>query len=176
MHETSSKNRGKNLLISIVLNLLITVGQVIGGFLSGSMALLSDALHNFSDVLALVISYIASKLTLRKPHVKYTFGLRRAEIMAAFINSLTLIIIGVLLCFEAIRRFSLPPEIESSWVILFALLSILLNGISVIILHHDSKHNLNVKSAYIHLFTDMITSIGVLAGGGNDVLLPYILD
>lgn len=165
MHEISSKIRSKNLIITIGLNLIITIGQVIGGIISGSTALLSDALHNFSDVLALVISYVATKLALKKPHKKYTFGLKRTEILAAFINSLTLIIIGVFLCFEAIRRFSQPYNIESSWVILFGFASILLNGISVLILHHDSKHNLNVKSAYIHLFTDMITSVAVMAGG-----------
>jgi len=172
MHQINHKQQSKNLIISIALNLVITISQALGGFLAGSTALLSDALHNFSDVLALIISWIASKLALKKPGTKYTFGFKRAEILAAFINSLTLIVIGIFLIFEALKRFYNPTEIESLLVIIFAIVSILLNGISVLILHHDSQHSLNVKSAYIHLLTDMITSIAVLVGG----LLMYYFE
>jgi len=93
---------GKNLLLSIVLNILITVSQVIGGLLSGSLSLLSDALHNFSDVISLVVSYFANRIARRKASINKTFGFKRAEIMAAFINSATLVIVAILLIFEVV--------------------------------------------------------------------------
>ena len=90
---------GRNLLISIVLNIAITIAQVIGGIVSGSLALLSDALHNFSDVISLIISYIANKLVKKKASLKRTFGYKRAEILAAFINAFTLVVVAILLIF-----------------------------------------------------------------------------
>ncbi|MBW2192771.1 MAG: cation transporter [Deltaproteobacteria bacterium] len=157
--------KGKKLGISIVLNVLITVAQVIGGFVSGSLSLLSDATHNFSDVISLFISYIANQLTKRKYTPQQTFGYKRAEIIAALINAATLLAIAVMLAGEAISRFNHPVEIESSWVITLAALSILVNGVSVLLLRQDASESMNMRSAYLHLFSDMITSVGVLLGG-----------
>ncbi|WP_353777144.1 cation diffusion facilitator family transporter [Winogradskyella sp. 3972H.M.0a.05] len=157
--------KGRNLLISIILNIAITIAQAIGGIVSGSLSLLSDALHNFSDVLSLVISYIASKLAKRKASYTKTFGYKRAEILAAFINAATLVIVAVLLIIEAIERFSNPVEIESNLVIWLSLIAILGNGFSVLLLRKQSHNNLNMRSAYVHLFTDMMASIAVLIGG-----------
>ena len=109
--------KGRNLLISIFLNILITAAQVVGGIVSGSLALLSDALHNFSDVLSLVVSYIANRLAKKQASLHKTFGYKRAEILAAFVNASTLIIVAVLLIIEAIQRFQNPQEIESNLVI-----------------------------------------------------------
>lgn len=160
-----AKVTGRNLLISIFLNLLITSAQVVGGIISGSLALLSDALHNFSDVLSLVISYIANVISRRKASANRTFGYKRAEIIAAFINAATLIIVAVLLIIEAIRRFKSPEEISSGLVIWLSLLGIVANGLSVLLLKSDSGKNMNMKSAYLHLLTDMLASIAVLIGG-----------
>lgn len=156
---------GKNLLLSIGLNIIITVAQVTGGLISGSLALLSDALHNFSDVLSLVISYVANKLAKRKSFEGSTFGLKRAELIAAFVNALTLIIVSFYLIYEAATRFIHPVAIEPGLVIWMSLLGIVANGFSVLLLQKDANHNLNMKSAYIHLLTDMMASIAVLAGG-----------
>ena len=164
-HHHHHASRGKALGISILLNILITVLQVIGGILSGSLALLSDALHNFSDVLALVISYIADKMTHIKSSETKSFGYKRAEIIAAMLNAMTLLGIGAFLIVEAIDKIQNPNIIDSFWIIILALASILLNGLSVLLLKKDSKDSVNIKSAYLHLFTDMLTSIGVLAGG-----------
>jgi cobalt-zinc-cadmium efflux system protein len=157
--------RGRKLGISILLNISITIAQVIGGIISGSLSLLSDALHNFSDVISLFVSYIANLLSKRKYSLKKTFGYKRAEIVAAFINASTLIIIAILLGKEAIERLSEPTEIKTGWVITLALLGVVLNGLNVLLLRKDAKVNLNVKSAYLHLFSDMITSVAVLIGG-----------
>lgn len=162
--------KGRNLLISIFLNIIITVAQVIGGIVSGSLALLSDALHNFSDVISLIISYIAEKLSKRKASLNKTFGYKRAEILAAFINASTLIIVAVLLIIEAIKRFQNPQEIESNLVIWLSIIAILGNGFSVLLLKKESKTNMNMRSAYLHLITDMMASVAVLIGG---LLMKY---
>lgn len=164
-HTHSNDLNGRNLLISIILNIAITVAQVIGGLLSGSLALLSDALHNFSDVVSLIISYVANKLVKQKASLKRTFGYKRAEILAAFINASTLIIVAVLLIFEAIERFQNPQEIESHLVIWLSVIAILGNGFSVLLLKQNADDNMNMKSAYLHLLTDMMASVAVFVGG-----------
>ena len=156
---------GKRLGLTIFLNVIITAGQVVGGFISGSIALLTDAAHNFSDVLSLVISYVANRLARRKPTLKQTFGFRRSEIIAAFVNSVTLVVIALIIVYEAIGRLFSPEPVSSNWVIWLALLSIVLNGVSVLLIKADAHSNLNMKSAMLHLFSDMMTSIGVLIGG-----------
>lgn len=166
-HTTHSHNelKGRNLFISILLNIVITLAQVIGGIVSGSLALLSDALHNFSDVLSLVISYIAAILSKKKATSNKTFGYKRAEIIAAFINSATLIVVAVILIIEAVQRFINPIPIKSGIVIWMALLGIVVNGFSVLLLRKGAHGNMNMRSAYLHLFTDMMASIAVLVGG-----------
>lgn len=156
---------GKNLVLSIILNVGITFAQIIGGLVSGSMALLSDAAHNFSDVLALIFSYIAAKLSGRERTLKETFGYKRAGIFAAFINAASLMIIATVLVQEAIERLMNPRPIEGEIVIYLAALGILFNGASALLVKKDAKTDINMRSAYLHLFTDMLTSIAVFIGG-----------
>ena len=157
--------KGRNLIISILLNIVITVAQVIGGLLSGSLALLSDDLHNFSDVLSLIVSYIATIYAKKEASTNKTFGYKRAEIIAAFVNASALIIVAIILIKEAIERFLDPKIIASDLVIWLSLLGILANGFSVLLLRKDAASNMNMKSAYLHLFTDMLASVAVLIGG-----------
>ncbi len=164
-HRHNKPQTGVRLLITILLNIGITVAQLIGGMISGSMALISDALHNFSDVVALVISYIASKLMERQPTSNKTYGYQRAEILAAFVNALMLVVIAGMIIKEAISSLFTPSHIASMPVILLALLSIVLNGVSVLIILKESKTNMNIRSSMIHLFTDMLTSIAVFISG-----------
>lgn len=164
-HTQVDQDQKKPLLWSIGLNILITTAQVIGGIWSGSLALLSDALHNFSDVLSLIVSYIAARLSKNKASFHKTFGYKRAEILAAFVNASTLVIVAVILVFEAYHRWRDPHPIDGMLVVWFALLGILANGASVLLLHKHSEENMNMKSAYVHLFTDMLASIAVLVGG-----------
>ena len=171
-HHHSSEVKGKNLLISIILNIVITAAQVVGGILSGSLALLSDALHNFSDVISLLISYIANILSRKEASTNKTFGYKRAEIIAAFVNSATLIVVAILLIKEAIERLIAPEQVGSEIVIGLSLLGILANGFSVLLLKKDANRNMNMKSAYLHLFTDMMASVAVMVGG----ILMYFYD
>ena len=162
-----SKNslQGKNLFFAIVLNVIITIAQVTGGVISGSLALISDALHNFTDVLSLVFSFFAHKISKKKATINHTFGFKRAEILTAFINAISLIVIAIFLIIEATKKLLVPEFIASEIVILLSILGIVVNGVSAYLLKKDATKNLNMESAYLHLFTDMLASIAVLIGG-----------
>ena len=161
---------GKNLFITIVLNIIITLSQIVGGIISGSLALLSDAMHNFSDVLALFIAYFANRLAARPNNESKTFGYKRAEILAALFNASVLIGIAIFLIIEAFHKFYHPELINSVWVIGLGALSIVLNATSVLLIKDDSHDNMNIKAAYLHLLTDVMTSVAVVGGG---VLMYY---
>lgn len=162
--------KGKKLLFTIGLNIFITLAQALGGLLSGSLALLSDALYNLTDVISLIISYVANLFTKKEASEAKTFGYKKAEIIAAFVNSAFLLIIAIYLIYEAILRFYNPQEIESNVVIWLALLAIFANGFSVLLLKSEAKEKMNMLSAYLHLFTDIATSVALLIGG---LLMKY---
>lgn len=164
--------KGRNLGIAILLNIGITIAQIIGGFISGSLALMSDAMHNFSDVLALIISWFASKLSKKDQTPAQTYGYKRAEILAALINAVSLIVIAFFLLKEAVSRFSDPIEIQSGLVMILGGLSIVLNGLSVLLVQKDAKDNMNMRAAYLHLLSDMVSSVAVVLGG----LAMYLWD
>jgi cobalt-zinc-cadmium efflux system protein len=165
-HHHDNDISGGKLLFSVILNLLITIAQFIGGILSGSLALLSDALHNFSDVMSLIISYYAHKISHRTQSISQTFGFKRAEILAALFNASVLISVSVYLIIKSVERFLHPEAVASEWVMALAGLGILVNGLSAWLLHRDSHNNLNIRSAYLHLMGDLMTSVAVLIGGG----------
>jgi cobalt-zinc-cadmium efflux system protein len=169
-HHHSHQVSGKKMAIAIFLNLLITAGQIVGGLISGSVALLTDALHNFSDVISLLLSYVTNRIARRKSTHKQTFGFKRAEILSAFVNAAALIGIAVFLIVEAAQRFFHPQVIKSDIVIWLALGSIVINSISVMMLQKDAKESMNIKSAYLHLLTDVLTSVAVRIGG---LLMKY---
>ena len=164
--------KGKPLAIAIALNLLITVAQVVGGILAGSLALLGDALHNFSDVLSLIISYVANTLRSKKNTPQRTYGYKRAQILAALINALTLIGVSIYLIFEAVSRLTDVQPVISTYVIWLAVLGILVNGGSALMLAKMQKGDSNLRSAYLHLVADFATSFAVLLGG----LAMYLYD
>ncbi len=155
----------KRLLQAMLISLVITVAQVIGGILSGSLALISDALHTATDAVALIISYFALKLGDAKSSTSFTFGLKRAEIMAAVLNSGVLIGISVWLIYEAILRFIHPETIEPGIMAAVALIGLIANVVNAVLLQKGSKENLNMRSAYLHVLSDAIVSVCVIAGG-----------
>lgn len=156
---------GRNVLITIILNTGITVLQFIGGLISGSMALLSDAVHNFSDVLSLIISYWAIKLSGREQTLRQTYGYKRAGTFAALINTSFLLVIAVILIWEAVRRLIYPEPVAGQIVIYLAAGGVALNGLSLLFIRREADHDMNIRSAFLHLFADMLTSVAVLAGG-----------
>jgi len=154
----------KNLLISVLLNLLITVVEFVGGIFSNSLALISDATHNLSDTLALALAYIAQRISKRAPSEQKTFGYKRIEILVALFNSSLLISISFFLFWEAWKRFQDPEPIRGKIMFVVALTGLLANLISVLLLKKDSNRNLNFKAAYLHLLGDTFSSVAVIAG------------
>jgi cobalt-zinc-cadmium efflux system protein len=156
---------GIRLLVTLVMNLIITVVEIAGGLLSGSLSLISDALHNFSDGVAVIISYIAIKLNQRPKNLHYTFGLKRAQIIAAIINAGVLVVISLYLFLEAYRRFVSPEPIEAGIMVAVAFIGLFANTAGTLLLRDGAKDNMNIRSAYLHLLSDAVSSVGVIAGG-----------
>ncbi|WP_298200226.1 cation diffusion facilitator family transporter [Desulfosporosinus sp.] len=163
-HDVSTLS-GKKIFWVTLLNATITVAEIVGGILSGSLALLSDAVHNLSDTVAIALSYYANKIAQKPKDAKKTYGYKRAEILSAFINSAVLLAISIVLIFEAFKRLNSPESINGTLMIAVALIGLIANFVSVYLLQKDSHENLNIKSSYLHLLSDTVSSVGVLAGG-----------
>lgn len=150
-HDHSDKAVSR-LWITLFLNLGITIAQLIGGVISNSMALISDAVHNLSDTGSIGVSLIARTFANKKADKQMTFGYRRADIIGAFINLIILVAVSLFLIKEGVERFLHPEEIDGTVMFWVALLGLTGNVLSVFILHADSKKSLNIKSAYIHVW------------------------
>ena len=155
----------KNLLLATFLNLFISVAEVIGGILSNSLALLSDAFHNLGDTFATFIAYIAVRVSARKSSERRTYGFKRIEIIAALLNSLILIGLSFYLFHEAWVRFNNPESINSVILLVVAMIGLLANVYAMLLLKNDAKKSLNVKAAYLHLIGDSLSSVLVIVGG-----------
>jgi cobalt-zinc-cadmium efflux system protein len=152
------------LIISLGLNLVITLLQVVGGIIANSLGLLSDAAHNLSDVVALGLSLWAVRLGRRPATPRRTFAYKRAEILVAMFNSAVLIAISVYIIVEAVRRLWSPEPVDGLWVIGFAAAGLVINGIAALLLRSHG-HDLNLRSAFLHLVGDAATSFGVMISG-----------
>lgn len=149
----------------MVLNMAIAIAEVIGGLIANSLSLLSDALHNLSDGLALLMAYVAHKFSKKNATYSKTFGYKRVEILSAFLNSVILVGVSIYLFIEAVNRFFEPEPIKGMIMLSVALIGLIANLISVLILKKDSRHNLNIKAAYLHLIGDTLSSVAVIVGG-----------
>lgn len=163
-HDMSHLSKGKLLLV-ILFNLMISVAEVVGGILSGSLALVSDAIHNFSDTISIILSYFSIRISEKPKNKKKTYGYHRANILTAFVNSATLIGISVYLFIEAINRFFHPSQVTGNIVIIVAIVGLLGNLFSVIILRKSTRDNMNIKSSYLHLLSDTLSSVAVIVSG-----------
>ena len=172
-HTDTQASWGRRLLTAIVINLLIPIVQIWGGIVSGSMALISDALHNLSDFISLVINYAALLIGRRAPTHKQTFGYKRVEIFAALISVAILYAAAVYIAIEAWQRFIAPRAISGQSVIWLALLGFAGNLFSALILHSGAKVNLNMKSAFLHMMADAATSLAVVALGVLWLFKPW---
>ena len=152
------------LVFTIFLNLLITIAQIAGGIISGSLALISDAIHNLSDTVSVILAWFAQVLSRKPSTPKSTFGYKRAEILAAFINAIALIAISVYLIFEAVERLITPQPVDAKWMFWLGLLGLIANGLSVLILEREKNKNINIRAAYLHLLGDAMTSLAVIVG------------
>ncbi|MEX0988413.1 MAG: cation diffusion facilitator family transporter [Bacteroidales bacterium] len=176
-HSNHQPVNERNLLAATLLNLVITVVEIIGGLLSNSLALLSDALHNLSDTFSTIIAYVAIRLGKRKATAKNTFGYKRIEILAALLNAVILIVICFYLFKEAWERIQDPQPIKSLIVIVIGMIGLGANMLAVALLRKDSKKSINVKAAYVHLIGDSLSSVVViLAAAAIQLFEIYWLD
>ncbi len=154
------------LLTSLLIITLFLIVEIIGGFLTNSLALLSDAGHMLSDASALLLSLIALHLASRPPSAQKTFGMHRFEILAALINGVTLVVISLIILWEAYERLLNPPKVASGTMIVIATIGLLANiAAAFVLMRGDYKENMNVRSAYLHVLGDMLGSIGAILGG-----------
>ncbi len=158
---------------AIAINMLLTLAQIIGGILSGSLALIADALHNFSDAASLWIAWIARKIG-RKPadHFK-TFGYKRAEVIATLINLITLVIVGLYLIYEAVWRAFEPQIIEGWMVVIVASIALVIDVITAILTYRMSKNSMNIRAAFLHNVSDALASLGVIIAGTLIILYDW---
>lgn len=165
VHTHAHDGSRRRLVLSIGLNLLISVAEIVGGLLAGSLALLSDAVHNLNDTASLVVSYVARRLTHRRPSARKTFGYRRAEIVGAFVNLVTLVVIALFLVKEAIDRLLAPQPIDAPVMLTVATIGLVANVLTAVLLHRDAHSSLNIRSAFLHIVSDAVSSVAVILGG-----------
>ena len=161
------------LLWAVLLNHLLTVGQVVAGAISGSVALLSDAAHNFNDANALLIAYIARRISRKKASEQYTFGYKRAELIGALINLTLLGVIGLYLLYEAVKRFVQPVEIMGWLMAAAAGLALVVDVGTAVLLWAMKAGSLNVRTAFVHNLVDALGSVAVLLGAAAIIWLDW---
>ena len=159
------RSRKARLRAALAVTVVVLVLEVVGGFVSRSLSLVADANHMLADVAALTLAYAATMLAGRAPTSRHTFGLARAEVLAAFVNAQLLLLVCGWLLFETVRRFRAPTEIRLGVMIPVALLGLAANLVSLAILAPDRRSNLNVRAAYLEVLMDSAGSLGVLAAG-----------
>jgi cation diffusion facilitator family transporter len=172
-HHHLKEPTGKILLWSIAINLLIPVLQIVGGMLAQSMALISDAMHNFSDCTGLLIAYFAYRFSQKRPSPKYSFGFRRAEIFAAVINASLIFGASFFILWKAFGRLKNPEPVSGILVIVMALVGVFGNGLTVLLLSKGAKENINIRGAFVHMLGDMLISVVVLISGVFILFKPW---
>lgn len=169
---------GKKLFWTIIFNLIITIAEFIGGILSGYLALVADAVHNLSDVAGLILAWLGVKGSELPPTKKSTYGYLRIEVMTAFISAVLLVVISIFIMMEAYNRFLNPQELTHPTIFLtVAVIGLLGNIISIILLHSEKGKSLNMKTAFLHMAYDALSSIAVIIGGIVILMTDlYIID
>ena len=166
----------KRLWATAVLNMAITLAEFVGGLLSGSLALLSDAAHNLSDVVAVVLALVARRLSRRPPTIRHSYGLKRVEVVAALVNAVTLIAVTVLIAREAVVRLLHPEPVAQGIMLAVALVALCANVGSVLLLRRHDKNDVNVRSAFLHMAQDALASLAVVVAAllAHTAAGPYL--
>jgi cobalt-zinc-cadmium efflux system protein len=159
----------------VAINILLTVVQIIGGILSGSLALIADAIHNLSDALSLVLAFLARKIARRPADDTMTFGYGRAEIVAALINYTTLILLGLYLTYEAVMRLFDPTDIDGWFVVFIAVFALTVDAVTALLTYALSKESMNIRAAFLHNVADALGSIAVIVAGTVIILYDWRL-
>ena len=173
LHSDVDSLGDRRLGLAIAINMLLTLAQVIGGMVSGSLSLIADALHNFSDAASLLIAWLARRIG-RQPADRFkTFGYKRAEIIAALINLVTLVIVGLYLIHEAMWRFVEPQVIEGWTVVIVAGIALVIDVATAVLTYSMSRHSMNIRAAFLHNVSDALASLGVVAAGSLILLYGW---
>lgn len=176
-HHHTPETHSRNFVIAVLLNVVYVIIEFTYGFIANSAALLADAGHNLSDVLALLLAWAAAMLVRKKPSERFTYGLRSTSILAALGNAMLLLIVCGGIAWEAVQRLSYPPVVAELTVTLVAAAGIFINGLSAYLFVKGSKEDINIRGAYLHLMADAAVSLGVvIAGLGMMVTGWYWLD
>ncbi len=155
----------RRVAVAIWANGILTVAQIVGGILSGSLALIADAIHNFSDMASLVIAFGARKIARRSPDAKMTFGYGRIEVVAALINYTTLIVIGFYLIYEGGMRLIDPPEVRGWWVVILGGIALVVDTLTAFLTYSMQKGSVNIRALFLHNLSDALASLAVIVGG-----------
>jgi len=163
----------RRLIWAIAINMVLTLAQVVGGIISGSLALIADALHNFSDAAALLIAWVARRIGRKPADAFKTFGYKRAEVIAALINLVTLVIVGLYLIYEALWRIYEPKSIDGWTVVVVAGVALVIDVATAILTFSMSKHSMNIRAAFLHNVSDALASAGVIVAGSLILLYGW---
>ena len=175
-----AKQTTSRLALSLFLTLTFVFVEVIAGFIGNSLALLTDAVHNLTDVIALGLSWYAIRLTSQPANARKTYGYHRAGILVALLNSTTLVLISLGIFYEAWQRFMNPPDVQSGVLITVGILAVMINLATALLVRKGSEHDLNVRSAFMHLMGDVFSTIGAVIAGviiyftGANWLDPFV--
>ena len=161
----------RRVAIAIWANGILTVAQIVGGIIAGSLALIADAIHNFSDMASLVIAFGARKISRRPADGKMTFGYQRIEIVAALINYTTLIVIGFYLVYEGAMRMIDPPEVLGWWVVILGGVALVVDTLTAMLTYSMQKGSVNIRALFLHNLSDALSSVAVIVGG--TLILAY---
>jgi len=164
-HDHGTSMTGRRLLLSVIITVAFVIGEATAGYFSNSLALMSDAGHNFADALALILSWYGLWIAQRPSSSKRTFGYHRVGILTALVNAVALVVIALLVFWEAISRLRHPEPVQSKPMIIVALIAILLNTVISLWLRKAAKNDLNVRSAYMHMVGDAVSAVGVVIAG-----------
>jgi cobalt-zinc-cadmium efflux system protein len=160
-----AKQTTSRLALSLILTLVFVFVEAIAGIIGNSLALLTDAAHNLTDVIALGLSWYAIRLTSQPANSRKTYGYHRAGILVALINSTTLVVISLGIFYEAYHRFLNPPKVESGILIVVGLIAVVINVVTALLVKKGSEHDLNIRSAFLHLMGDVLSTIGAVIAG-----------
>ena len=172
-HHHSKDDSDRSLIVAVSINILLTVFQIVGGIISGSLALIADALHNLSDAASLGIAIFARKISRKPADQSKTFGYKRAEVVAALINLTILVIISLYLLYEAIWRFFDPVNISGWVIVIVAGVALVIDMITALITLRLSKNNMNMKAAFLHNLSDALASLAVIVAGSLIILYQW---
>ena len=163
--DDAARQAAGRLLLSLLLTLAFVVVEAGAGFFANSLALLTDAAHNLTDVIALGLSWFAIRLTSQPANARKTYGYHRAGILVALINSTTLVLISIGIFYEAYQRFSSPPEVKSDVMVIVGLIAVVINVVTALLVRRGSRQDLNLRSAFVHLMGDVASTIGTVIAG-----------